>query len=69
MFPVLTIGPFLVSTHDVFTLLGLAVGLGVYYADLRRRRWLEPRIVWISLAAVLGGGIGARLINSWEHFE
>lgn len=69
MIPVLTLGPFAVATHDVFTLLALAVGFGIYYADLRRRGWLEPAIVWISLAAVIGAALGARLITAWEHLE
>lgn len=60
-------GPVVLQTHDVFTVLGLFVGLGIYYAELRRRRMLEPRIVAISFAAVIGGGIGARLITAWEH--
>jgi phosphatidylglycerol:prolipoprotein diacylglycerol transferase len=69
VFPILTLGPISVSTHDLFSMLGLAVGLGIYYLELRRRHWLEPRIVWISLAAVVGGAIGARLITAWEHLE
>lgn len=69
MIPILAFGPFAVSTHDVFAVLGLTVGLGIYYAELRRRGWLEPRIFWISLAAVLGGTLGARLITAWEHLE
>jgi phosphatidylglycerol:prolipoprotein diacylglycerol transferase len=69
LFPTLTIGPVTVATHDLFSVLGLAVGLGIYYAALRRRGWLEPTIVWISLAAVLGGALGARVITAWEHVE
>ena len=67
--PVLSIGPFTIATHDAFSVLALGVGLAIYYAALRRRGWLEPRIVWISLAAVLGGALGARLITAWEHLE
>ena len=47
----------------------LTVGLAIYYRELRRRGWLGGPIVWISLAAVLGGAIGARVITSWEHLE
>ena len=54
-------------THDFFTVLGLLVGLGVYYFELRRRRMLDARIFLISVAAVVGGGVGARLITAWEH--
>ncbi len=69
MVPVLSVGPFTVATHDAFSLLALGVGLVIYYVELRRRGWLEPRIVWISIAAILGGALGARLITAWEHLE
>jgi phosphatidylglycerol---prolipoprotein diacylglyceryl transferase len=61
------IGPFVVGTHDAFTVLAIAVGLGIYYRELRRRHMLGPTIVWISLAAILGAAFGARLITAWEH--
>jgi phosphatidylglycerol---prolipoprotein diacylglyceryl transferase len=67
--PNLSIGPFVVSTHDVFTVLGLSVGLAIYYGELRRRGWLDGSIVWISLAAILGAVIGARTITAWEHLD
>jgi phosphatidylglycerol---prolipoprotein diacylglyceryl transferase len=56
-------------THDVFTVAALTVGFAIYYAELRRRGWLDSTIIWISLAALLGGAIGARLITSWERPE
>lgn len=70
MHPVLIqLGPVTVLTHDAFTLLALAVGLAIYYRELRVRGWLDNTIVWISLGAIVGGAIGARLITSWEHLE
>ena len=69
MLPVLSIGPFTVATHDAFSLIALAVGLALYYVALRRQGLLEPTIVTISAAAVVGGVLGARLITSWEHLE
>jgi prolipoprotein diacylglyceryltransferase len=56
-------------THDVFSVAAVTVGFAIYYAELRRRGWLDSTIVWISLAALLGGAIGARLITSWERPE
>jgi phosphatidylglycerol:prolipoprotein diacylglycerol transferase len=68
--PVLArIGPVTVYTHDVFTLLGLIAGFTVYYRALRRDRLLEPRITIISLAALLGGAMGAHLLTSWEVLD
>ncbi len=70
MFPILGhVGPIGIGTHDAFAAIALVVGLAIYYAELRRRRWLDTTIVWISLAAILGGVIGARLITIWERPE
>jgi prolipoprotein diacylglyceryltransferase len=70
MVPILgTIGPVTVYTHDVFTLLALAVGLGIYYRELQSRGMLGGPIIWISLTAILFGAIGARIITAWEHLE
>src|SRR5258708_30837462 len=68
MFPILyQNGPLVIYTHDVFTMLGLLVGLAFYYRELRKRNMLNHQIFWISIAAVFGAGIGCRLITAWEH--
>lgn len=70
MLPILgRLGPLTIYTHDVFTLVGLLAGLAFYYRALRRDRILGPRIVLISLAALVGGAVGARLITSWEILD
>lgn len=70
MYPVLwRSGGIVLYTHDFFSVAAIVVGFGLYYWELRRRRWLEPTIVWISLAALLGGLAGARLITIWERPE
>lgn len=68
MYPILWQGGGLtIQTHDVFSLLAVAVGLAIYYAELRRRGMLEERIVIASMAVVIGGTLGARVITAWEH--
>jgi len=70
MLPVLArFGPITIGTHDFFTLLGLLAGFALYYRALRRDRILSPQITLISVAAVLGGALGARLITSWEILD
>lgn len=70
MTPILAeIGPLTLFTHDVFTLAGILAGLALYYRALRRDRMLDGRIVLISVAALAGGAIGARLITSWEILD
>jgi phosphatidylglycerol:prolipoprotein diacylglycerol transferase len=70
VFPILFhLGPYAIGTHDFFSLLGLTVGLAIYYATLRRRGLLDERIVLVSMAVVLGGIIGARTITAWENTD
>ncbi|MCA1572751.1 MAG: prolipoprotein diacylglyceryl transferase [Chloroflexi bacterium] len=65
----LQIGPFTLYTHDLFTVVGVLAGLALYYRALRRDRVLDGRIVLVSLAAIAGGAVGARLITSWEILD
>lgn len=70
MAPVLAqVGPLTLYTHDVFTIAGILAGLALYYRALRRDRVLDGRIVLISLAAIVGGALGARLLTSWEVID
>ena len=63
------LGPISIGTHDFFTVLGLFAGFALYYRALRRDRILGPQITLISIAAILGGALGARLITSWEILD
>ncbi|HLE89408.1 MAG TPA: prolipoprotein diacylglyceryl transferase family protein [Candidatus Limnocylindria bacterium] len=63
------VGPITVGTHDFFTILGLLAGFVLYYRALRRDRTLGPQITLISVAAIVGGALGARLITSWEILD
>lgn len=68
MYPVAArLGELTLYTHDLFSVTGIAVGFALYYAELRRRGWLEGTIVWISLAALLGAALGARIATAWER--
>ena len=62
-------GPFVVQTHDVFSLLAVLVGVTLYYRSLLRAGMLEERIVLASAAVLVGGVLGARLITAWEHVD
>ena len=68
MFPILyQNGAFVLYTHDIFSTLGLLVGLAIYYVELQRRGMLSWTIFGISIAAISGGAVGCRLITAWEH--
>ena len=70
MYPELArLGPVTIGTHDFFTVLGLAVGVALYYRALHQDQILDPRIITISLAAIVGGVVGARFITSWEVID
>ena len=69
MLPTIALGGVQVGTHELFTLVALAFGLTIYYVELRRRGMLDGTIVWVSLAVIVGGAVGARLMLSWEHLD
>jgi prolipoprotein diacylglyceryltransferase len=70
MVPVLYQSDFItIYTHDFFTSIGLLLGFLIYYFELYRRDMLSGKIFWISIAALLGGALGARLITAWEHLD
>lgn len=69
MLPVLQVGGLAVGTHDLFSALGILVGLTIYWLELRRRGMLDDRIRLISLAVLVGGALGGRLLLAWEHLD
>jgi phosphatidylglycerol:prolipoprotein diacylglycerol transferase len=70
MHPILVeLGPWRILAHDAFSVLAVVIGFAIYYRELRRRAWLDGRIVAVSIAAVVGALIGARVITAWEHLE
>lgn len=70
MHPILVeLGPWRILTHDAFSVLAVVVGFAIYYRELRRRDWLDRTIIVVSIAAVAGALVGARLLTAWEHLE
>ncbi len=67
MLPFVELGGVQVGTHDLFSIAGILAGLALYYRELRRRGMLDERILFISLAVLVGGGLGGRLLLAWEH--
>lgn len=66
----LTINGIPIYSHGFFFLLGLSVGLAVLIIEARRRRWPKEEVIPITLAAFVGGMIGARVsilfFNGWQ---
>jgi len=71
MVPVLfQIGNVRIYSHGFFLLMALLCGLALLLYEARRRRWPKEEVIPITLAAFVGGTIGARLsilfFNGWE---
>jgi prolipoprotein diacylglyceryl transferase len=71
MLPVLfTLGGVPIYSHGFFLVMGLLTGLAVLILEARRRRWPKEEVIPITLAAFVGGMIGARLsilfFNGWQ---
>lgn len=62
MVPVLfRIGGLPIYSHGFFLVLGLVMGVGILALEARRRRWPKEEVIPITLAAFVGGMIGARV--------
>ncbi len=71
MVPVLfEIGGVKIYAHGFFFLLALLSGMALLVYEARRRHWPKEEVIPITLAAFVGGMIGARLsilfFNGWE---
>ncbi len=59
-----------IYSHGFFLLLGLLTAMLVLIYEARRRHWPKEEVIPITLAAFVGGMIGARLsilfFNGWE---
>ncbi len=71
MHPILfEIGGVKIYSHGFFMLFGLLAGLALLLLEARRRHWPKEEVIPITLAAFVGGMIGARLsilfFNGWE---
>lgn len=60
-----------VYSHGFFLLFGLLAGLGWLVIEARRRRWSKDEVIPITLAAFVGGMIGAKVsilfFNGFEY--
>ena len=56
-----------IYSHGFFVLLGLLVGLVVLWLEARRRRWPKEEVIPITVAAFVGGMIGARASMLFFH--
>jgi prolipoprotein diacylglyceryl transferase len=62
MVPVLFhVGSVPVRTHEFFTLMGVLAGVIFLVIESRRRGMFDHRLLWLTLGALVGGAIGARL--------
>ena len=71
MYPILfEINGVAIYSHGFFFLMALLAGTGLLILEARRRHWPKEEVIPITLAAFVGGMIGARLsilfFNGWE---
>jgi phosphatidylglycerol---prolipoprotein diacylglyceryl transferase len=63
------VGPFLVTWHGVFSVLGILAAVRVGQV-LLQRDGIRPEAVWdMALWMVLAGLVGARLLYVWENYQ
>ncbi len=55
-----------VPTHEFFISVGVVAATVVYFAEARRRNWLNEQIAWVALGALFSGAIFAKLSTVWR---
>lgn len=66
------LGPFAISPHGVFTVVGFLIGAQLLLRDTRRRGIPDDDILGVLRSAGIGAIIGARLVyvvNHWSSYE
>jgi phosphatidylglycerol---prolipoprotein diacylglyceryl transferase len=58
-----------IPSYAVFMALGLVAGLAIFAREAARRRSVSENTLWILLAALLGGAVGAKLPIVVVHFR
>lgn len=68
MTPVLfELGGIKIYSHGFFVFLGFIVGLATLTLEARRRRWPKEEVIPITMAAIAGGAVGARVSLIFFH--
>jgi phosphatidylglycerol:prolipoprotein diacylglycerol transferase len=62
MYPQLDLGPLTIYTYGLMLALGLAAGIAVLCAELRRKGLAPACGVWVALIAIPAGVVGSRLL-------
>jgi phosphatidylglycerol---prolipoprotein diacylglyceryl transferase len=57
------LGSWPISTYSFFVLLGLAIGLTVYFYEARRQKMLNERSFYIVFGSLVGGILGAKILE------
>jgi len=60
------IGEWGVPTHEFFIGLGVAVGLVVFFSEVRRRSVPGEQVSWVAAGALIGGGLFAKASTAWQ---
>lgn len=69
---ILTIGPFTLAWHGVFSAVGIIIGIWLTLRLLRGTKISEDDVYTLALWAVIGGIVGARLfhvIDTWDYYS
>lgn len=67
--PVLfSFGSFKIPAYEFFVLLGLIVGLGIYFYESKNQKRFGKSTIWLLVAALVGGVLGAKIpIWIWNY--
>lgn len=69
MFPVISLGPFSISSYGIFLAAGFLFGVFLVWRLSRAWDLPEEKVLDLTLLTFLGGLLGARILFIWQNFE
>ena len=70
MYPVLfKIGPLVIYSFGLMLALAFLTALNLFGKEVKRRKWDERHVTWISMIALIGGVAGSKLFSIFEDWS
>ncbi|MFA6145762.1 MAG: prolipoprotein diacylglyceryl transferase family protein [Patescibacteria group bacterium] len=63
------IGDFGILSYSFFVLLGLLVGILIYFHESKRQKSLDEKGIFIAIGALAGGALGAKILQWIIHYK
>src|SRR5437762_481405 len=70
MYPILfKLGPLIIYSFGLMMAISFLVALNLFGKEVKRRKWDEKHVTWISMIALIGGVAGSKIFSVFEDWD